>query len=243
MLARSRSLRWLLIALMLGAAPRAAPANETVDLQLVLAVDVSGSVSQTRFELQRDGYAAAFRHPQVLAAIRSGFSGAIVVTMTQWTGPALQYQVVAWTRVADAASAEAFASAIARAPRRLFGGGTSISGAIDHAMTLWRESPHRADRRVIDVSGDGNNNRGRPAQQARDDAVAAGVSINGLPILALEPELDRYYESNVIGGPNAFVVAAQSYESFADAVRRKLILEIAGQSPRSDVAVRTDHRD
>ena len=230
MLARSR--RWVLTALALGAATRAARAqNDAVDLQLVLAVDVSGSVSQERFELQRDGYAAAFRHPQVLAAIRSGFSGAIVVTMTQWTGPSLQYQVVPWMRVSDAASADRFAAAVAEAPRALFGGGTSISGAIDHAMTLWRGAPHPADRRVIDVSGDGINNRGRPAHYARDEAVAAGVGINGLPILALEPGLDRYYETNVIGGPNAFVVAAQSFETFAEAVRRKLILEIAGLPP------------
>ena len=226
MLTRSR--RWVLKALALGAAARDAAAQDrTVDLQLVLAVDVSGSVSQERFELQRDGYAAAFRHPHGLAAIRSGFSGAIVVTMTQWTGPALQYQVVPWTRISDAASADRFAAAIAEAPRALFGGGTSISGAIDHAMTLWRGAPHAADRRVIDVSGDGANNRGRPAHVARDEAVATGVGINGLPILALEPGLDRYYETNVIGGPNSFVVAAQSYEIFAEAVRRKLILEIA----------------
>ena len=198
-----------------------------VDLQLVLAVDASGSVDQARFDLQKQGYAAAFRSRQVLNAIRSGPSRAISVTMVQWTGPALQVQVVPWTRIGDEESAAALADAITDAPRQLFGGGTSISGAIDYAMTLWRASPYQGMRRVIDVSGDGANNRGRPASLARDDAVREGVAINGLPILALDPGLDHYYEDNVIGGPGAFVVAAQSYDDFADAILKKLINEIA----------------
>ena len=220
-------------------APRLAQAAVepgAVDLLLVLAVDVSGSVNETRFVLQRDGYAAAFRDPQVLAAIRSGASEAIAVTVVQWTGPALQVVAVPWTRIADAASAEAFAGAIERAPRALFGGGTSISGAIDTGVALLFDSPFRAERRVIDVSGDGANNRGRPATAARDDAVRAGIGINGLPILSLEPDLDRYYEANVIGGPGAFVVAAKTYETFADAVRRKLVLEIAASPLARDTA-------
>jgi uncharacterized protein DUF1194 len=208
------------------AAAQPAPSTR-VDLQLVLAVDVSGSVNQERFELQKQGYAAAFRNRQVLSVIRSGPSQAIAVTMVQWTGPALQVQVVPWTRVGDEESAAALADAIAAAPRHLFGGGTSISGAIDYAMTLWRTSPYQATRRVIDVSGDGANNRGRPAAQARDDAVRDGATINGLPILALEPSLDRYYEDNVVGGPGAFVIAAQGYDNFADAIRKKLITELA----------------
>jgi hypothetical protein len=229
----------LTLAAAIGSPAAAQTAPPAVDLQLVLAVDVSGSVNQMRFELQRDGYVAAFRHPHVLAAIRSGPAGAIAVTVTQWTGPALQFQVVPWTRISDAASAEDFAAAIERAPRQLFGGGTSISGAIDHAMSLWRESPFQAPRRLIDVSGDGANNRGRPAAQARDEAVAAGIGINGLPILALEPDLDRYYEQNVIGGPGAFMVVAHSYEAFAEAVRRKLIIEIADrQSVERSLALR-----
>ncbi len=204
-----------------------ARAQTAVDLQLVLAVDVSGSVNQARFELQRDGYVAAFRSPRVLAAIRSGPQQSIAVTMVQWTGPALQVHVVPWMRIADEASAEAVAGAIARAPRQLFGGGTSISGAIDYAVTLMPESPYRGRRRVIDVSGDGANNRGRLVNLARDDAIAADIAINGLPILALEPDLDRYYQDNVIGGPGAFVVAAKTYETFADAILKKLITEIA----------------
>jgi Protein of unknown function (DUF1194) len=216
----------LLLAVAASAGAQPAPASD-VDLQLVLAVDTSGSVDQTRFDLQQGGYAAAFRDRQVLNAIRSGPAQAISVTMVQWTGPELQVQVVPWTRISDATSAAAFADAIIAAPRSLFGGGTSISGAIDYAMTLWRQSPYHGPRRVIDISGDGPNNRGRPASLARDDALRAGVSINGLPILALDPLLDRYYENNVIGGPRAFVIAAQSYATFAAAIRRKLIIEIS----------------
>jgi len=230
----------LLFAITGWAHAQPAPSRE-VDLQLVLAVDASGSVDQTRFELQREGYAAAFRSRQVLEAIRSGPNQAIAVTMVQWTGPALQIQVVPWTRLGDEESAAAFADAIAGTPRQLFGGGTSISGAIDYAMTLWRASPYQSTRRVIDISGDGENNRGRPASFARDEAVRAGVGINGLPILALEPELDRYYEDNVIGGPGAFVVAAQNYDTFAAAILRKLITEIslnAGALPARSVTLR-----
>src|SRR5436305_3016140 len=175
--------------------------SNTVDLALVLAVDASGSVDQVRFELQKQGYAAAFRHPRVVAAIQSGPTQSIAVIMMQWTGPALQVTAVPWTRISDAASANAFADAIAKSPRALFGGGTSISGAIDTSMGLLFDNPYKAARRVIDISGDGANNRGRPASAARDEAVHAGVGINGLPILTLEPDLDRYYEQNVIGGP------------------------------------------
>jgi hypothetical protein len=204
-----------------------ARAQTAVDLQLVLAVDASGSVDSTRFELQKRGYVAASRHARVLAAIRSGTHQAIAVTMVQWTGPLLQVQVAEWTRVGEEKSAAGFASAIEVAPRQLFSGGTSISGAIDHALALFPKGDFRAPRRVIDVSGDGSNNRGRSVTAARDAAVAAGVVINGLPILALEPDLDRYYYENVIGGPGAFVIAARDYDAFADAILKKLIAEIA----------------
>jgi len=209
-----------------------AQAQSPVDLQLVLAVDVSGSVNQTRFELQRDGYVAAFRSMRVLETIRSGPHQAIAVTMVQWTGPALQVHVVPWMRIADSPSAEAFATAVGQAPRQLFGGGTSISGAIDYSATLFAAGPFGARRRIIDVSGDGSNNRGRLVNLARDEAVAADIGINGLPILALEPDLDRYSEQNVIGGPGAFVIAAKDYEAFADAILKKLITEIAGADDR-----------
>src|ERR1044071_9128253 len=145
----------------------------TTDILLVLAVDASGSVNQTRFELQRLGYADAFRSQQVLNAIRGGSTGSIAVTMVQWTGPAMQVQVVPWTLVKDAASALALADAIAAAPRQLFGGGTALSGAIDHAMLLLPNAPYRGLKRVIDISGDGSNNRGRDVREGRDDAGEA----------------------------------------------------------------------
>ncbi len=221
------------------AQPNATPATG-VDLALVLAVDVSGSVDQTRFELQREGYAAAFRHPHVIGALQSGAKQAIAVAVMQWTGPALQMRAVEWTRLADARSANAFADAIERAPRALFGGGTSISGAIDASQALLFESPFQAERRVIDISGDGSNNRGRSVRSARDEAVAAGIGINGLPILALEPDLDRYYQDNVIGGPGAFVIAAKNYDSFAEAILKKLITEIALAAPPRERDYGTD---
>jgi hypothetical protein len=207
--------------------PPQAFAQTQVDLQLVLAVDASGSVSESRFDLQKQGYVAAFRNPRLLRAVQSGATQSIAVTMMQWTGPALQVQVVPWMIVRDEVTMQRVADAIAAAPRRLFGGGTSISGAIDHGRTLFPASEFTGARRVIDVSGDGSNNRGRPATEARDDAVRDGIVINGLPILALEPWLDQYYVSDVIGGPGAFVIPAQSYETFAEAVLKKLITEIA----------------
>jgi hypothetical protein len=208
----------------LVAGPSAARAADPVDLQLVLAVDASGSVNMYRFDLQKKGYAAAFRN---LAAIRSGISQAIAVTMHQWTGPRLQVHVVPWMVVKDEASAEALAAAIENTPRRLFGGGTSISGAIDYSRLILAQSPFTATRRTIDVSGDGANNIGRPAQLARDEAVRDGITINGLPILSVEPYLDTYYFENVIGGPGAIMVPADSYESFGEAILKKLIIEIA----------------
>lgn len=213
-----------------------ASAQTQVDVQLVLAVDASGSVSEARFELQKQGYVAAFRNPRLLRAVQSGATQSIAVTMMQWTGPALQIQVVPWLLVRDEASMLRLADAIAAAPRRLFGGGTSISGAIDYGRTLFPMSEFRGARRVIDVSGDGSNNRGRPATEARDDAIRDGIIINGLPILVLEPWLDQYYVSDVIGGPGAFVVPAQSYETFAEAVLKKLVTEIAALGRRDDAS-------
>lgn len=198
-----------------------------VDLLLVLAVDASGSVNQQRFELQRQGYADAFRHPRVLTAIRSGPARAIAATMFQWTGPSMQRWVVPWHVIRDDASAESFAEAVESAPRQLFGGGTSISGAIDFGVRLLAAAPLKSPRRIIDVSGDGWNNGGRDVKRARDDAVALDIRINGLPILSLEPNLDEYFRENVIGGPGAFAIAADSYETFAAAILNKLVMEIA----------------
>ena len=206
-------------------------AQSDVAIALVLAVDASGSVDNRRFELQKQGYAAAFRNPQVLSSIRSLVTQSIAVTMMQWTGPLLHVVVVDWTLIKDEATANGLADAIAAAPRQLFGGGTSISGAIDYSRLLLTLSPFKGARRVIDVSGDGANNRGRPVTQARDEAVHDGIGINGLPILALEPDLDRYYYDNVIGGPGAFMTPAENYDTFADAILKKLITEIATTEP------------
>jgi hypothetical protein len=215
-----------------------AAAQTTVDLQLMLAVDASGSVNQYRFELQKRGYVAAFRNPRVLQAILGGRTNSIAVAMTQWTGPFLQVQVLPWTLIKDDASVETVATIIEQAPRQLFSGGTSISGAIDHAMSLFPQSPFKAERQVIDVSGDGSNNAGRSVTRARDDAVNAGATINGLPILAFEPNLDEYYKAYVIGGPGAFVIAAENFETFADAILKKMIIEIAGNGPTRRAAQR-----
>jgi hypothetical protein len=212
-----------------GFAARRARAAE-VDLLLVLAVDASGSVTPDRFALQKQGYVDAFRSPRLHAAIASGPGGAVAVAMFQWTGPELQAEVAGWTRLGSAADAEGFAARIEAAPRHLYGGGTSISGAIDHGRRLLAEAPFAAVRRVIDVSGDGSNNRGREAGEARDDAVAAGATINGLPIMALEWNLDAHYRDEVIGGPGAFLIPVGTFEGFAAAVLRKLVTEIAGRS-------------
>jgi hypothetical protein len=209
----------------------AAAAEVDVDLQLVLAVDASGSVNQRRFELQKQGYAAAFRNPRVLKAIHSGMSQAIAVTMIQWTGPRLQVHVVPWMVVKDEVSAETLAGAIAATPRQLFSGGTSISGAIDYSRLILAQSPFKTTRRTIDVSGDGANNIGRPAEFARDEAVRDGITINGLPILSVEFGLDTYYFNSVIGGPGAIMVPAENYESFGEAILKKLIIEIAANEP------------
>ena len=211
--------------------PAAAPGQQRVDLNLVLAVDSSGSVDDDRFELQKQGYTRALMSPRVLNAIKNGNEQAIAVTMLQWTGPTLHVVMVPWTIIRDQRSAQAFAAAVATAPRQIFGGGTSLSGAIDFSVLLLNASPYRAVRRVIDISGDGSNNLGRPPEQARDEAVRAGIRINGLPILAVEPDLDQYFRESVIGGPGAFTIPVRNYDAFADAILRKLVAEISQDEP------------
>lgn len=205
-----------------------APADAVpVDVELVLAVDCSGSIDSDEFALQIRGYAAALTNPTVIRTIQSGSLGAIAVTYAQWSGPFVHNQAVGWTLIKDAKSASAFAAAMTATPRRIFGGGTSLSGAIDYAQTLFAASGFEGTRRTIDVSGDGINNSGRRAEDARDDAVRAGFTINGLPILTDFPQLDRYYQDNVIGGPGAFVIPAKDFGSFAQAILDKLIREVA----------------
>ena len=217
-------------------APQAVPGiQSTVDLNLVLAIDASGSVDDDRFDLQKRGYAQAFVSQRVLDAIRNGNYQSIAISMIQWTGPTLQVVMVPWTVVRDRASAELVAAAIVAAPRRIFGGGTSLSGAIDYSAQLISSSPYRGIRKVIDISGDGSNNLGRPVEQARDEALQQGIRINGLPILELEHDLDQYFRENVIGGPGAFIIPVKDYNAFGEAIMRKLVTEISqDQQPGPD---------
>ncbi len=213
----------------------ASAAGPEVDLALVLAVDVSRSMTPDEQQLQRDGYVEAFRHPEVIQAIQSGALGEIAVTYVEWAGPAYHNIAVPWTIIASAADANAFADKLAAAPiGHEFG--TSISAGVAFANTLFATSGVSDDRRTIDVSGDGPNNAGGPVVQARDAAVASGVTINGLPIMLHANDyfgianLDVYYRDCVIGGPGAFMVAVTGTLNFEDATRRKLVTEIADAS-------------
>ena len=214
---------------------RAEEAGEPVDLALVLAVDVSRSVDEEEARLQREGYRAAVIDPRVVEAIRGGMTGAVALCYIEWAGMDYQRTVIPWTRIAGRADAEAWAATLERAPRQSLSW-TSISGGIQAARRELAILPFEATRRVIDVSGDGVNNSGGPAEQARDEAVAEGVTINGLPIVNDRPgfgrmssvPLDTYYERSVIGGAGAFMIVAEDFESFGTAVRRKLVREIAG---------------
>jgi hypothetical protein len=206
-------------------------ADKPVDLELVLSADVSRSIDDQEFKLQREGYAQAFRDKRVIDAIRGGSFQRIAVIFVEWTGVDLQKVVIDWTLLDSPASAEAFAQQLLTQPRTFYiGGGTAVGEALYHAATLFADNGFEAERRVIDVSGDGRVNRGRPAGPARDLAVAQGLVVNGLPIMGAEPQLDRYYETQVIGGPGAFSLPAEGFEDFANAVRSKLIREIAGLS-------------
>ena len=221
--------RALLAAPLLARPAAAQPA--ALDLLLVLAVDASGSIDADEFELQREGIAEALAHPAVLAAIRSGRRGAIGVAMVEWGSPAGAATVVEWMRVADAATARAAAEAMktaARSPQSF----NAIGDAITHGMALLADAPWWAEARTIDVSGDGPDMRSRtPAPQARDLAVAAGITVNGLAIEAgsnwRDGVLAAAYERTVIGGAGAFVVRAEDRRDFARAMRAKLIREIA----------------
>ena len=218
--------------------PAMASAAEQVDLLLVLAADVSRSVDAGKFQLQRDGYAAAISDPRVLDAIRSGRKGRIGLTFIEWSGAGSQRVLIDWTTIADAESAKGFGDRLLEAPRS-FADRTSISGAIEFAMNQLARAPYEAARRTIDVSGDGTNNAGGDVTIARDQALAQGVTINGLVILSETPlawnpdhtnppgGLENYYRSNVIGGPGAFVMAAQNFGSFGQAIVRKMIAEVA----------------
>ena len=223
---------------LLAASGPASPAlAEDVDLELVLAVDISGSVDHAEALLQRQGYLQALVDPRVVRVITGGERRRIAVTYVEWAGAHFQNVLVDWTVIRDMASARAFAAAIADHPVTTERW-TSISTVIDYALGLFRANPHRGARKVLDISGDGKNNNGGPLALARARALEAGVTINGLPIVNDRPnpwgmappkDLDRYYFDRVIGGPGAFIVVARGFESFGDAVKAKLTLEIAGE--------------
>lgn len=229
-------------ALLLWAAP--SPATETeidirpeVDVALVLAVDVSRSMDDTEQWVQREGYIAAFRHPEVHRAVAEGLIGAIAVTYLEWAGSESLRVVVPWTRIDGAETAEAFAQELAWAPISSLPR-TSISGALQYSGIMFDGSPYQGLRRVIDLSGDGPNNDGRSVARTRDRLIREGVVINGLPIMVSRADglfsldnLDHYYEDCVIGGPGAFLIAVNEIEQLPNAIRRKLVLEIAGRQP------------
>src|SRR5208282_3008433 len=183
-----RTVRTLLLLILAGVAavPAAAAAAEQVDLLLVLAADVSRSVDNAKFQLQREGYAAAISDPRVLDAIRSGRNGRVGLTFVEWSGVGSQRVLIDWTMVSDAESAKGFGDRLLEAPRS-FADRTSISGAIEFAMGQLARAPYESARRTIDVSGDGTNNSGRDVVQARDEALSHGVTINGLVILSETP--------------------------------------------------------
>jgi Protein of unknown function (DUF1194) len=222
--------------------PDAARAADEVDLLLVLAVDVSRSIDAAKFQLQREGYAAAVADPRVLEAIKSGRAGRIGLSLVEWSGVGAQKVVVDWTTIGDADAAKGFGDRLLEAPRS-FADRTSISGAIEFAMGQLDKAPFTAARRTIDVSGDGTNNAGRDVALQRDDAVAKGVTINGLVILSDNPMswnpdhtnppggLANYYRDNVVGGPNAFVMVAENFNSFGQAIIKKMIAEVAQGRP------------
>ncbi|HVM78833.1 MAG TPA: DUF1194 domain-containing protein [Stellaceae bacterium] len=203
-----------------------------VDLALVLAIDVSGSVNEERWRLQREGYETAFKSPEVIQAITSGQHKAIAVTMVEWAGQRHQKQVIDWTIISDETSAVAFASAMLEAPR-MYTDWTSISGALDFAVSLFDDSGVEASRKVIDVSGDGVNNQGRAVDDARAEAVAKGIVINGLAILSDYEYLDEYYQEHVVGGAGAFMVVVKDYSTFAQGVQAKLVREIVENETRA----------
>jgi hypothetical protein len=208
-----------------------------VDLQLVLAVDSSGSINADEFRLQMEGLTAAFRNPAILEAIRRGALGAIAVTLIEWASVDQQHQSVAWTMISDEETMAMFADQLAVTPRFIPGGSTSVSDALNYSGRMFARSGFVSERRVIDVSGDGSNNSGIPPDTVRDRLVEAGVVINGLAILNDEPNLKDYYAASVIGGPGAFVLVAENYETFSNAILSKLIQEIAALPTSTGVAL------
>jgi hypothetical protein len=246
----SAAVMWIcrcLLALAALAASQIASARaaEQVDLLLALAMDVSRSMEQPKFLLQREGYAAAITNPQVLDAIKSGPHQKIAICFIDWSGAGEQKLVIDWSVLDGADSARRFGDLIYEAPRS-FNDRTSIGGGITFAAAQIARAPFEAERHAIDVSGDGTNNAGRDVQLARDQAVAKGIVVNGIAILTRIPEhtnppggLEKYYRDNVIGGPGSFVMVAEDFSSFGRSMVKKLIAEIAARpAPRRTASAR-----
>jgi len=239
---RRRILQGALAALGMMLNPIPGEAQEAVDVELILAVDVSLSMSPAEMDLQRQGYAAALTDEVVIRAIQDGALGRIAITYFEWAGDFSQRVLVPWTVIESAEDARRVADMLTVNPpqsaRR-----TSISGAINFAADLFAESGYRGMRRVLDISGDGPNNQGRPVREARDALIATGITINGLPLMTNDgltssydvKELDIYYSNCVIGGPGAFMVPVNDWSQFPEAVRRKLVLELAGGTDRPPI--------
>jgi hypothetical protein len=213
-------------------------AAPTVDVELILAVDVSYSMDMDELAIQREGYAQAIVSKEFLLALKSLPLGKIAITYFEWAASSDQKIIIPWRLIDGPETADAVANDILKTPIRR-ASRTSISGAINFAMPLFDENPFHGLRRVIDISGDGPNNNGVPVLGARDAALAKGIVINGLPIMVKEPSystmdidnLDFYYEDCVIGGPGSFVIAIKDRDKFKDAIRSKLLLEVAGRTP------------
>jgi Protein of unknown function (DUF1194) len=227
------------------AAPGAQPVQQraetdaaTVDVQLILAVDVSYSMDMDELAIQREGYAQAIVSKDFLQALKTGPTGKVAVTYFEWAASSDQKIIIPWRVIDGPESADAVAAEIMKTPVRR-ASRTSISGAIYFAMPLFDQSPYHGLRRVIDISGDGPNNNGAPVTIARDEALSKGIVINGLPIMVKEPSystmdidnLDFYYEDCVIGGPGSFVISIKDREKFKEAIRTKLLMEVAGRMP------------
>jgi len=231
-----RLVGWLISAILCLAS--SAHAGEGVDVTLVLVTDVSRSIDDSEFQLEKQGYAAALTDPKVVAAIKGGVTGSIAIAYVEFASSYEVRTVLDWSVVRDEASAQSFATRLAAAPRS-FWGRTSISAGVDRAVQLIAESGYEASRRVIDVCGDGTNNAGREITDARDDAVKAGIVVNGLAIINDHPVswtfahvqppggLAKYYRENVTGGPSSFVQEIHDFHAFGEAMTRKLVIEIA----------------
>jgi hypothetical protein len=218
-----------------------AMAQTKVDLELILLADGSGSIDDEEFLLQRHGYARALRDPRIIDAIRYGPLGRIALSYVEWSGPTLHVPIVPWTMIRSKTDIAAFADVLLKRPRQLYGGGTAVGDAILYGAHSIETNEFDGRRTVIDISGDGPDRNGLPAAIGRDQAVAQGITVNGLPILEGSLWLNEFFTDNVIGGPGAFSIPARGFKDIYIAIRKKLVREIAGNS--QDRSLFTAQRD